>query len=296
MNITGKGVICAIWDDERMPTDMFGNRAEVIFDPLSTLKRMILSRFDEQYFSATVKDIECQCKELIANNRVTEAKDLLFKLYQVGSPKMHEAALEFCPTEEAKIAHTLEAVNEGLQIWFPQDNPNIGSQVIKDLMNNFRLPYGPVTYIGDSGKRVTTKKPVLIGSLYVMALEKIGDDWGATSIPKRQHHGIPGKLTDADKNTLPWRDQAFKVFGESEVRLLLGTLDPNFVASLITLPNSPAMCMDVARSVLTAEKPTDIYMVADYRKHAETPGRAVQYFNHMLAVSGIKIGRGEESK
>ena len=131
-----------------------------------------------------------------------------------------------------------------------------------------------------------------IKKLFDISLEKIGDDWGATSIPKRQHHGIPGKLTDGDKNMLPWRNQAFKIFGESEVRLLMGTLDPEFVASMINFPNNPAMCMDVAKTILTSKKPTDLHMALDYKKYANLPGRAVQYFNHIMETTGVKIVRG----
>ena len=32
MKITGKGVICAVWPDEHMPTDDFGNVADIIVD------------------------------------------------------------------------------------------------------------------------------------------------------------------------------------------------------------------------------------------------------------------------
>ena len=205
---------------------------------------------------------------------------------------MYQEALRYLPTEQDKINHTIEAMQNGLQIWQPQNAPDIGGKQIKTMMDNFPIPITPVTYIGDDGKVTRTKRDVLIGKLYMVLLEKIGDDWGATSIPKRQHHGIPGKLTDADKKSLPWRNQAFKVLGESEVRLLLGTLNPTFVASLITLPNSPAMCMDVAKGILSAPQPTNIRMVTDYRAHAEVPGRAVQYFNHMLETSGVKIARG----
>lgn len=254
---------------------------------------MTLGRFDEQLINATTVYIEEQCKQLIANNQLKEARDLLFSYYETAAPKLYDYAIRKLTTEQDQINHTIEQVNEGIQLWLPQDTPNF-EFITQNVRLKFPLPTSPVTYVDDSGVRVRTVKPVVIGSLYYLLLEKIGDDWGATSIPKRQHHGIPGKLTDTDKSSLPWRDQAFKVFGESEVRLLLGVCDPDFVASLISIPNSPAICMEIAERVLTVDKPTNVNMIVDYQKHASILGRANQYFRHILGVSGVEIVRGEE--
>lgn len=206
---------------------------------------------------------------------------------------MYNKSLDLLPTDQDKINHCIEACQEGLQIWLPPNSPNLGAKCIQALMEKFPIPSSPVTYRDMEGKLVRTVKPVLIGSMYYLLLEKIGDDWGATSIPKRQHHGIPGKLTDADKSSLPLRDQAFKIFGESEVRCMLGVLNPAFVSSVIALPNSPAMCMDVGRSILTAEKPTNINLAVDYLKYSKAQSRAIQYFNHILETSGIRLAQGE---
>lgn len=285
----GKGVICAIWEKERMPIDDFGNQAEMIVFGGSTLSRTNFGRFNEQYINATTIHIERSVRHLIKTNQLTEATKLLFEYYKHVSPMMYEHACKVYKTEEDKQQHTLEASKEPLRIWIPPNSPNIGAECIKALMDHFPLPISPVNYIDDYGNKIRTLKPIIIGPMYAVVLEKIGDDWGASSIPKRQHHGILGKLTDADKTNLPWRDQGFKVFGESEVRLLLGTLHPEYVGTLVNFANNPAMCEDAARTILTAPTPTNIDAVVDYRKYAELPGRAVQYFNHMMRVSGVKV-------
>lgn len=287
-----KGVVCAVWPDSHMPCDEYGNVADIITGGPASIRRMTMGRFDEQYINACSVYIEKQCKQMIVNNDLIGAKNLLVQYYSIIAPMMYDELLKYCPTEQQQIEHTIEQINEGIQLWIPQNSPDMDMR-IQQLRQTFPVPVSPVTYVDDSGIRVKTVKPILIGSVYYMLLEKIGDDWGATSIPKRQHHGIPGKLTDTDKSSLPWRDQAFKTFGESEVRLLLGTCDPDFVASLINFPNNPAMCMDVAQRILTVDKPTDLHMVVDYKKYAEMPGRANQYFNHILATSGVKITKGE---
>lgn len=292
----GKGVVVSIWPDEAMPVDDNGIRADMIVDGSGTNRRMNYGRFNEQYINAVTHHIWQTIVGLSSQGKQKEATDILFEYYRIIAPLMYEKSLEILPTETDKINHMLEVIQEGVTLWIPQNTPGIGSENIRKLIDRFPLPMTHVTYTDDCGRRVRTVKPVCIGSLYTIALEKIGDDWGATSIPKRQHHGIPGKLTDADKSSLPWRNQAFKVFGESEVRLMMGTMDPEFVASIINFPNNPAMCMDVANSILTAPQPTNIFMAADYAKYASIPGRASQYFNHILNVTGIEIIRGEEDE
>lgn len=285
-------MVCAIWPDEHMPTNDFVVTADIAAGGPASIRRMTFGRFDEQYINACSTYIENQCKQMFANNDLVGAKNLLLQYYSIIAPMMYDELLKYCPTEQQQIEHTVEQINEGIQLWIPQNSPDMDTR-IQQLRQTFPVPTSPVTYVDDSGVRVRTVKPVLLGSVYYLLLEKIGDDWGATSIPKRQHHGIPGKLTDTDKSSLPWRDQAFKTFGESEVRLLLGTCDPDFVGSIINFPNSPAMCMEVAEKILSTDKPTNINMVVDYKKHAEIPGRANQYFSHILEVSGVKIVKGE---
>jgi hypothetical protein len=276
-----------------MPRNQQGEVADVIVDACSTIRRTNYGRFNEHYINATTSMIENQCRSLLSQNRVEEATQLLFDYYKVVSPLMYDKALDILPTDQDKINHCIEACQEGLQIWLPPDSPSIGYVGIKALTEQFPLKVGPVIYRQPNGKWTQTANDILIGSMYYVLLEKIGDDWGATSIPKRQHHGIPGKLTDQDKSYLPWRDQAFKIFGESEVRCMFGALDPMFVSSMVAFPNSPAMCEDAALTILTAPQPTNVDMVMDYAKHAKQQGRANQYFNHILNTSGVKLVQGE---
>lgn len=236
--------------------------------------------------------LERQWKELAASNRYDEAIKLYFDFLEIASPYMYAKALEVLNTKEKQIQEINNIIEYGFQLWLPPNSPNIGAECIKQLMERFPVPKTPVQYIDDVGVLRTTRDNVLIGSLYMVLLEKIGDDWGATSLPKRQHHGIPGKLTEADKSSLPWRDQAFKIFGESEVRLLMSVAPPEFVAQLIGTANSPAACLDIAWSVLTADQPTNIRSMLDYLKHSQIPSRATEYCRHILEMSGTRIVEG----
>ncbi len=53
----GKGVICAVWKDEDMPIDAEGNRADIIMDGDSIVKRMNVGALYEQYVNATSRTV-----------------------------------------------------------------------------------------------------------------------------------------------------------------------------------------------------------------------------------------------
>lgn len=279
-----------------MPTDENGNRFDLIFDGISTFRRTNFGRFIEHHLGAVCIELEQELKQLVEQGQTEQALERLFHLYYVVSPLMYEKSNEILKTPELKLQHLHEVLEEGIQIWLPQNSPQPMDRMMERVLAEFPVHDTPVTYTDLEGRKFKTVKPVLYGSLYILTLEKIGDDWGATSVPKRQHHGMPSKLTDYDKHLLPWRSQAFKIFGESEVRLLLGTLNSSFVSSLLTLSNSPEMSMEFAKAILRAKYPTSMTTAVDYRKHAEKPGRPLQYFNHILAMSGVRVIQGDPNK
>lgn len=276
-----------------MPTDENGNRFDLIFDGISTFRRTNFGRFIEHHIGAVCLELEKELKQMVEQGLREQAYQRLLHLYHVISPLMYEKSQQILNTPELQMQHLDEVVQEGIQIWLPQNSPQRMDRMMERLIKEFPVHPTPVTYTDLSGRTFKTVKPILYGSMYILVLEKIGDDWGATSVPKRQHHGMPSKLTDHDKHLLPWRSQAFKIFGESEVRLLLGTLNPSFVSSLLTLSNSPEMSMEFAKAILQARKPTAMTTAVDYRKHAEKPGRSLQYFNHILAMSGVRVIKGD---
>ena len=53
----GKGVIVAVWEDDWMPLDAEGNRADIIMDADSTIKRMNVGRMYEQYNNAASRSV-----------------------------------------------------------------------------------------------------------------------------------------------------------------------------------------------------------------------------------------------
>lgn len=309
-----KGVICDIWDDEDMPVDEFGNRADFIMDGDSTIKRMNLGRMYEQYYNATSRDISKQVREMLGidpngNIRdqirtivaqgkhtavIEKAFEYLLGYYKIVSPKMYDLVVKRSAMPGGITEHVMEIVKDGVYLWVPTDNPAESVEIVQQLRKQYPIHIGPVTYRGRSGNVVTTASPVLIGSIYVMLLEKTGVDWSGTSSSKLQHFGIPAKLTAADKYSAPGRQQPVRIFGESEVRLGCAVVGGDTIAEVLDQTLNPAAHKHIVGKILQAEKPTAIDSVIDRSEIPRGNGRALVYLRHILECAGVRFVYGEK--
>lgn len=300
----GKGVICAIWPDEDMPVDAIGNRADMIMDDLSTIKRMNIGRLYEQYINAAgLRVSKTIAKELEITpqpneERLQELWDFLMGFYKIVSPRHHEAVIA-SGGETRRLKHLTDVARRGVYLFMPTDTPVSYKDVVTELVKHYPAAYGPVTYRGKSGRRVTTKNPVLIGGLYMLLLEKTGNTWAGVSSAKLQHLGIPAKLTNSDKYSLPYRPQPVKILGESEVRLMCAAIDGFTVADLLDQSNNPAAHRAIVKNILHADKPAAIPVAVDRSGNPPAgvefvpmgKGRVLTYLNHVLECGGMRFVR-----
>ena len=156
-------------------------------------------------------------------------------------------------------------------------------------MPEYRQVYGPVTYLGDSGKVVTTLENIRIAPVYMILLEKIGDTWSAVSSGKIQHFGVLSQLTKNDKFNKPARNQAVRGAGEAEVRVFISYIGTKFVVEMMDRNNNPTTHKLIVNKILSADKPTNIDNLVDRKIHPFGGNKPVQLVNHILQVSGIKF-------
>lgn len=286
MDNKGKAVIVDVWDDEDMPVDAEGKRADMVMDSDSTIKRMNLGRMYEQYINATNATVAGRVRELCSKGEDNQAWDYLMGYYQIISPRMYEALSEgvVAPQE-----HLEEVKKDGVYLYLPPDNNVSYMDVIRELKVKYPTTLAPVTYRGRSGNVVTTEMPVLIGSLYIMLLEKTGSGWSGVSSSKLQHFGIPAKLTNADKHSAPGRASPVRFLGETEVRLLSAFVGADVVADLLDQSNNPAVHKEITYNLLKAETPGNIDRIIDREKYPIGKSRTLVFLRHMLQCAGIEL-------
>lgn len=325
----GKGVICAVWDDDRMPIDEEGNRADIIMDGDSTIKRMNVGRMYEQYLNATSRTVTNHVRAMFGGptqaeldaerygwltpeqaatlpakkqamataiaqlqrgqlkDQAKQAWEYLLGYYQITSPLMYQEMTTGTSTNPAQ--HTQAILEDGVYLFFPTDNPVYYPDMVSQMRERYPVHRGPVSYVGDSGRRCTTRANVLLGSLYIMLLEKTGDDHSGVASAKTQHFGIPACLTKYDKHSSASRSNPVRIAGESEVRLMAATIGGDKTAELLDLSCSPASHKAVCRAILRSANPTAIPLIIDRNENPMGGNRPLSFANHMLECGGLQF-------
>lgn len=291
-----KGVIVSVWDDEAMPVDAMGNRAELIMDSDSTIKRMNVGRLYEQYINASGYATAYRLKQMVAAGATLEqCWDYVMGFYQRISPPMVDNIMEVIRTDRDKQKHLDGLMRNGFYLYLPTNNPVSYREVVRELQQDYPACHGPVTYRGYRGNMVTTKTPVIIGEMYIMLLEKIGNTWAAVSSAKTQIFGIPAKLTNSDKHSAPGRHNPVRVLGESEVRLVAAVCGGDTVAEILDQTNNPMAHRDIVENILRAEHPTALYTAVDRQKVPRGRGRILTLVRHILECGGVRFTTGENN-
>jgi hypothetical protein len=283
-----KGVFCQIERRENMPVDAEGNSADIVMDPLSTINRMNPGTAYEQYLGSAARDVSKRVRALLEplvnltqrslgaqspsevmrhlqtlpSEKVDQAYDYLLGFYQIVSPRMHHFySQEITPSE--RLVHLSEVIVHGAYIYYPIGNEVEPLEVIGQIQAKYPPCYGPVSYVGNSGHRVTTERPVRIGPVYFMLLEKIADDWSSVSSGRLNHFGILSPMTRSEKHSSPFRNTAVKTTGETEARIWVGYIGREATAEMMDRSGNPVVHKELYKAILMADRPTDIDRAID---------------------------------
>lgn len=300
----GKGVVCGVMKQADMPIDEWGNRADVIIFGGSTMRRSNYGRLYEQGLGAAARDLvqrlrvekgmdrhatptDDQLKAALADKAWLDyAFNELIEFYQIVAPSMPKILLDN-PDPYQHVYHTLR---DQYYLYTPvTDQVSLMEAVNKVINSRFCPNMGPVTYRGPNGQMVTTEKNVLSGYLYIMLLEKIGEDWSSVSSVKTQPFGLPSKLNNADRASTPGRETAIRSCGESETRSYNSVVGPEPTNELIDQTNNPMAHIAVVNSILTADKPTNIPRAVDRSVIPYGNSRPVALLKHLLECRGLRL-------
>lgn len=179
-----------------------------------------------------------------------------------------------------------EVLADGIRLWMPVDNPNYLPEVVRQIKERYPIVFGPVEYKG-----VMTEAPVLIGSAYILLLEKTGSEFSAASSAKLQHFGLPSKENKLDKFTTPVKTNPVRILGESEVRLMSAMVGSDVVADLIDLSNNPSSHREIVRRIHESPTPSRFVRIIDRGKNPLGNSRPLLFVQHMMQCAGIKFER-----
>lgn len=297
-----------------MPVDEHGNRADIVMDANSTVSRMNIGRMYEHYINAASRDTTKKIISMInadPNDKRLYSKLLnifesdknqffyiynyLMGYYSICSPKMFKYFSSEID-EQGMFDHLYSVVKDGIYLYLPTDNEPESSDIVKQLEKHYKPTYGPITYTGVSGNKVTTKAPVRISNLYIMLLEKIGDDWAAVSSGKLQHFGILSQLTKSDKYSQPTRNQAVRAIGETEGRIFISYCGQRLVAEIMDRNNNPLTHKHIVWNILDNKYPTNIGQIVDRKSIKLGGSKPLQLVSHIVETGGFRFSYSNRIK
>ena len=308
-----KGVICQVWDDQRLPVDKHGTRADMIIDGNTTLNRVNSPRLNEIFLNATSDQVERNIRAMIAGDRPTDAEvekcfAYVKRYYEIVSSDMATAVNSSAYKNGARghIENILKN-KHSIRLMIKTNNQRDIVDVIRQLEQEYPIDKGPVRYVGASGQVRETVEPMIIASQYIMLLEKTGSDWTAVASGTLQQHGILAKLTRHDKNAHGGRTGSVRVMGEDEIRLtgaitynnttgayLKASRGPTAAdglagAELADMGNNPIVHMEMVRNLLKAPQPTNVDCLVDRSKFPLGKSRSLTRVMHDTEISGITM-------
>lgn len=298
----GKGVNCKTIPDAHMPTDENDNVADVVIYGNSTFNRTNMGRLMEHFFNAASRDLkqnlrlECGLprhgqlpsalvkKSLNDQQFVDYAFNKLLKYYSLTVPNQYED-LKDHPDPTSHVRHVLE---DNIYLNHPPNNPISPMDQMRNIMKSEFVPhYGKVTYVNNIGEKVVSDDNMLIAPLYMIVLEKNGEDYSACASTRTQHFGVPAKLAQSDRNTTPAKESSVRGMGESESRSWCSNVGPEPTMEIMDLSNNPESHKFAVRNILTHQTPTNIDRLVDRKLIPYGGSRPVNLVKHILACRGL---------
>lgn len=304
----GKGVIVKVMADVDMPRDEYGQVLDLVMDPMSLTKRMNNGRIIEPRISSICMEysrmlrlalgLRDEYAQLPQTNAVVASQlsdaqceewfEKFMSFYELISPRMYAGIRAY--SEFNVRGHLATVAAHGMQLWLPTDNPVVYSDILPRLKAEHPCNYSNLTFKvgkGAKAKWVTTRKKVVVGSIYTIMLEKIARDMSAVASARLQINGVPSRIANADRHSSHVRQQPMRFAGETEVRLMLMAIGGMATRDLLEQTNNPTTHGMVVESILLAEHPTNIEEVVDRVNFPANGHRILGQIDHLHLCAGV---------
>lgn len=318
----GVNTLVIPWQD--MPTDKFGNVCDMVYIPQSCPNRMNNGRGHEELESAAGRTLIKRIRRMLDLDEkavlrkstvvehvynlddkvVQEAFDTLMRFYKIVSPaeiyvevnKMLDEGLDDT-REELVIAAIMDGNDpHGLSNFMPLGTEIDFGEMVKELSTGeFKPEMSKLKFRDLTGKMVETEAEILIGSMYILSLEKTATDFSGVAISRTNHFGICGKLTQSDKYSSPGREVTNRHGGNSEFRNWAKATGGEVIAAISDLNNDLYTLKNVARRILEHETPTNIDEILPLEEYRGRHRARQMAHLHML-TSGKRIIRPHDDE
>jgi len=286
-----KGVISRIIPDADMPVDDYGFRADIVIDPSSVFARMTMGPLYEPAINRTSEFVR---RRVVAeyNQEPHLAWETLLDYYNDINPNYAALIKRIMTTDSYISSHIENCIKHGIALHIPPGLNTINLDLIQKLRSKWGVMMSPVTFTQrdmDNNLIGTfrTKKPVCIGSKYIVVLCKLPDP-SSPGVAHISQYNTPMKTPPADRIKHPIRQSPIRL-GEDEGRI--GIMDLEDAAEWVRLmclqANSPKGVEAVCEALLTEAFPTRINRINLTNAELLNSNTIVLLFRHLLATAGL---------
>jgi len=252
----GKGVVCRVVPEAMMPIDEYGQRVEVIFNPVGVIGRSNSGQLYEQElnFIASVLEIRIGKTESITEKYSILSK--YFKIVDEDSSKLFETYYKSLSAPMKKKCMD-DIVSNGIHIRQHPFN-NISFENLKKLYIDFDIKPSKLSifYKMNNGtiREYKSVNPVVVGKEYILVLKHTTDSkFSSISISDVNSLGLPFKNSLKSKNAA-FRGTAVK-FGEMENTIALNRIDPRIMNRFLAGNGSNLKHRDLVAKQLLEKDP-----------------------------------------
>ena len=304
-----KGVICVIEEDENMPVDQYGIRADLLVDGNSVNNRMNPSNQYEMYLSRSDEFIRRRILKLAKENTVPEeiyskpefthihsgysgAWEYLISYITDVNKNWAQVLEKTHPTPQLKEALLEEVCKDGLYQFVPPYLAHVDHKWVLRMNDKYPVPESPVTFNikqkDGTYRPVTTVDDMWIGSKYIYCLNKI-PHLQCSSVSYINQHKTPILMNSHARMQNSLGPTPLRA-GEDEVRNFIMAIGPKFVARLLGLhANSTEAVNKMIQMLLNEKYPTRIKRVPINTSEIIATNNMAATAQHLLATTGIDI-------
>lgn len=305
----GKGTICEILPDEFMPTNEYGETADVIIDPITVLNRMNLGQDYVMFLNRTSDTImRFMNIGIDADDLNKTSRTIVSDINNGHIADPYEYILKYLTMVNENYANLIRGlydndrdtfvgmcVADGIHINYPPYLNTLTKERIIEIADTFCVRNTPVSFCirkrDGTIKRVTTENPVPMGRKYMMVLCKV-PHVNSAGVGRVSQFLVPIKPNSTDKvlkKRTAVRSTAIR-FGEDEIRNLHMSAGVEATARLLCVygctPDATYMLM---QEILNAAKPSHINRIPMKTSECIKKNRYISIQKSMMAIAGIEV-------
>lgn len=286
----GKTVVVKKTPRHMMPKDADGNYADFVVEDISVVNRMNPGVIFEMRLGSCELATRKRIKEMYESGvPIDEIYEYYSGFMKIVSPITHHLVQS---AEIDRHQTILEVMERGIEAKVP---PALGPHML-EILTELTQKYPPcrdrIELTTNDGRKVLTIDPGEIGTLYMLILERTGDTITAVNSAKRQHHGIPSKISRGDRDTFPVKLSPTRFPGEAETKSVQSHLNNEGISELMDRSLNPVSHRMLCRTLVRTENPARIKDAVPRNVFPRKGNRVIAIRDNMLFTGGSRIVDG----